>query len=260
MKKTGIIFFALLLLMSCGDQDFPYPGYLHVKPMYVEAAGGNMTVPIETDRSNITLAINEEDAQWCSYTVNGSNVNLTLAANAGEARSATIKVRAGNIDKNLGVYQWGPGVNEVKLVNSGWTATCSDEQASDGGGVNSIFTEVQTTYWHSEYGHDLPHWILVDLKDEYPLVKIRLGYRQYGSNYSGDTRVWSVSLSKDGQNFTEVASVDKGPVSATYAPTNPAYNDATFPSTTARYVKIEITQSNRGTNANVAAFIPFIGN
>lgn len=262
MKKIGILFISVLALVGC-KQDFPYPGYLHVTPgVFFEAGGGTESVTMETDHDGLAVGHEGELPSWLDYSSSGSNVVLQLADNSGDARSATINVRAGLIDRKLNIYQWGTGDNQIRLIDSGWTATCSDEQVSDGGGVNSIFSDDQSSkFWHSSWSPavPLPHWIRVDLKQEVPLSKIRLGWRN--NQYHSDTRAYTILLSTDDVAYTEVASVDRG-ASPERNPENntdiPPYTDTPFPITKARYVKINITQSNRGDNCNMATFIPYV--
>lgn len=263
MKKIGLLLVSVLILSSC-KQDFPYPGYLHVVAgTFIEADGGSESISVETDHESVMLQVDEAARSWLDYTANGSNVTLQIAPNTGEARSATIGVRAGMIDKTMNIYQWGTtGENQLRLINSGWTATCSDEQVSDGGGVNSLFTDDQSSqFWHSAWSPaaPLPHWIRVDLKQEVPLSKIRLGWRN--NAYYNDTKAYTISLSSDGTSYTEVASVDRGKSPARNPendPDIPPYTDTSFPVTKARYVEIFITESNRGANCNMATFIPFV--
>ena len=58
---------------------------------------------------------------------------------------------------------------------SKWTVlSCSDETASDGGGMTTVIDGDNGTYWHSKWdggNAPLPHWIIIDLGNELNAVK-----------------------------------------------------------------------------------------
>lgn len=56
---------------------------------------------------------------------------------------------------------------QYQYGTEGWSAlACSDETASDGGGIASLIDGDLNTYWHSQWeGGDapLPHWVVIDM-------------------------------------------------------------------------------------------------
>lgn len=261
MKRIIFIAFAALTLFSCKNDEAPYYGYAvfennkNESRIIVEQAEGSSTIQLNTDRGAGTV-VPQPGSEWCSGSVEG-NGELTLhyTANTEEStRVGVVKVILGLHQLTLQVIQRTTGTNHVEVLNPDegdplrWSATCSDVQDGDGGGVDAIFDDDQTNYWHSNYSDPapLPHWIVVDLKEEMNINQVRLGWRMYGSSVYMHVRRVEILYSTDGTNFIPTGGeilrepVDGKLTSADY----PAYTDCAFAIVKARYVKLNMTESN----------------
>lgn len=273
MKKYIFIILCFIILFSCKEDDYPYYGYAIFKEansvILVNKEGGTQTFTVDTDQKTGFIKA-AEGSEWCSGLVNDGKVTLNFEPHTGDVgREGEVTAFVGYHDFKLRIYQRSSGINHIELVNPDeadplrWTATCSDEQASDGGGITMIFNDDATKYWHSQYSplSPLPHWIIVDLKEEKDINQIRLGWRQYGDRYYINTKKTEILVSTDGLNYTSTGGIilrenTEGAVSSSkYTP----YSDCAFTTVKARYVKLYITESN-ATNGtcNVAYFKAFM--
>lgn len=91
-----------------------------------------------------------------------------------------------------------------------------------------------------------PHDITVDLGKVYTIGEVRISHAEAG-NESRDmnTSDYTILVSEDGNNFTEVASVKKNNLGNTVH---------TFKATNARYVKINITKPTQGSDTAVRIY------
>lgn len=262
MKK--IIFIALAILTtlaSCKEDEAPYYGYAvfennkNESRIIIEQAEGSSTVQLNTDRSSGTV-VPQEGSEWCSGSVDKGVLTINYTANTEEnTRVGFVNVILGLHRLTLQVIQrTNNGTNHVEILNPDegnamrWTATCSDVQDGDGGGVDAIFDEDQTNYWHSNYSDPapLPHWIIIDLKEEKEINQVRLGWRMYDSSVYMHVRKVEILYSTDGTNFTQTGGeILREPVDGKLTSSNyPAYTDCAFATVKARYVKLNMTESN----------------
>jgi len=265
MKSLSYILLTLLLIVTygCKEEDHPYVGYIKVDRAVVEAAGGSTTITADTDINSPIEATS--DADWVTATSNGKQITITVnEANPSteDFRTATINVRCGYRVTTFTVLQKYEGQEYLQYDWSTWTAIGSDVQASDGGGYPSLFTEDRTTYWHSQWSPAVPnpHWVVVDMKEELDVSMVRIGRRYYaanGNNYPS-IKVLEVQASTDGENYTSVGgftfalpwTAPDGTVVNGNSPLVPGYEDIMMPAvTTARYMKIIITDTNNTTGA-----------
>lgn len=269
MKKLFLISILASILFSCKDDDNPDNGYAFydsTDQIFANVEGGDIILPITTDQTNCKI-IPDEGSEWVKGRVDKYKVILELDKNDEPiGREGTGYILLGYNRLPFKVYQRSAGINHIELINPtenkklAWTATCSSEQLNDGGGVNMIFTENQTKeFWHSQWSPvaPLPHWVLVDLKEEKEINQVRVGWRQYGEKYYVNAKKTIIQISNDGQNFTDVGTIiremTEGTVSSEkYTP----YSNCSFEAVKARYVRMYITESNdekRG-SANIAYF------
>lgn len=271
--KIHIFLLALICLFSCKEDDIPYYGYAVLEngnKIVLDQKSGSLDIPVKTDIS-IGEVIPDEGSEWCTGVVKDGVITLTYTDNNGDyGREGSVLIRLGHHDLLLSIYQRSSGINHIEVENPigdetlSWTATCSDEEVNDGGGVNMIFNDDQTKFWHSGYSPSLaplPHWIIVDLKKEMDINQIRLGWRRYGDRYYVSTKRTEILVSTDGVNFTQTGGVivreaTEGSLSSEkYSP----YTDCPFPTVKARYVKLNITESNASNGTcNVAYFKVFM--
>lgn len=261
MKKIIFIALVVLTLFSCKEDDAPYYGYAAFENyksesrIIVDPSEGSSTIQLKTDFSSGTV-VPQEGSEWCSGSLEGNGVlNLKYTANTGETtRVGVVNIILGLHTLTLQVIQRTTGINHVEILNPDegdplrWSATCSDVQDGDGGGVDAIFDDNQANYWHSNYSTPapLPHWIVVDLKEEMEINQVRLGWRMYGSSVYMHVRKVEILYSTDGTNFTPTGGeIFREPVDGKLTSANyPPYTDCAFATVKARYVKLNMTESN----------------
>lgn len=269
MKKIIFITLCFITLFSCKEDDYPYYGYAVFEEdntvIYVNKEGGAQTFTLDTDQKTGRI-VPIEGSEWCSGSVKDGTITLNIEANSGDVgREGEVVIYVGYHDFKLRVYQRSHGIDHIELVNPAegnplrWTATCSDEQVSDGGGVTMIFNDDPTKFWHSAWSPlvPLPHWIVVDLKEEKEINQVRLGWRKYGNNYYINTRKTEILVSTDGINYTSTGGtiIRENTEGAVSSPKYTPYNDCAFSTVKARYVKLNMTESNASNGTcNVAYF------
>lgn len=131
---------------------------------------------------------------------------------------------------------------------SGWSVLdCSDERPDDGGGKDAILDDNLDTYWHSQWGPDmpLPHWLLIDLGEEYTIGGVEIIRRNSNTN----TKKLKFEVSMDNVTFVEAGEMDFGGVSNV-----DRSKTVTFPAVSGRYLKCWIVESNSAPHANIAEF------
>lgn len=261
MKKIIFIAFAVLTLFSCKNDEAPYYGYAvfennkNESRIIVEQTEGSSTVQLNTDLSAGTV-VPQEGSEWCSGSVDGSGlVTLNYTANSeANTRVGFVNVVLGLHRLTVQVIQRTTATNHIEVLNPDegdplrWSATCSDVQDGDGGGVNAIFNDNQADFWHSNYSlpAPLPHWIVVDLKKEMDINQVRLGWRMNGATVYLHVRKVEILYSNDGTNFIATGGeILREPIDGKISGSNyPPYTDCAFTTVKARYVKLNMTESN----------------
>jgi hypothetical protein len=96
-----------------------------------------------------------------------------------------------------------------------------------------------TTLWHSQYSpyQPLPHAITVDVGDQYRVSGLIYEPRQ-DNNANGNITSYTISLSSDGMNFSDVAGGDWADDAAS--------KTARFPDHTARYIRLTALAGHGG--------------
>lgn len=260
MRKIIFIVFAILTLCSCKEDDMPYYGYAQFENgasesrIIIDPTEGTSTIQLKTDISSGSIAP-QEGTEWCSGSVKDGVLTLKYAANTeNDTRVGFVNVVLGLHKLTLEVIQrTSIGVNHVEVLipEEGdplrWTATCSDIQTSEGK-LENIFNNSQTSFWHSQYSPNfpLPHWIIVDLKKEMDISQVRLGWRMNGANVYIHVRKAEILYSNDGTNFTSTGGkLFREPVDGKMSsPNYPRYTNCPFTPVKARYIKVNMTESN----------------
>ena len=275
MKKIFLIAFSALMLFSCVKEDAPYYGYAVFENnmkvasrVIVDQTKGTAPVSLKTDQTTGTV-IADEGSEWCSGTVADGVLTLSFESNeTPQTREGFITIQLGLHALRLTVVQRTAGVNHIEIINPAegdplrWTATCNAEQTGDGGGVKSIFTDIQTTFWHSSYSPSvpLPHWIVVDLQEERDINQVRLGWRMYGQNVYIHTKKVIIETSSDGVSFTPTGGeIYREPIGTALSSVNyPKYTDCEFNTVKARYIRLYMVESNASNGVcHVAYFKPY---
>ncbi|MEL5895675.1 discoidin domain-containing protein [Bacteroides sp. GD17] len=269
MKKLSYLLLFLLSAIVCGcsETEQPYVGYIVIERAVLDAsANSTTTITAETDLSSPIIMELEEGADWCTVTSKGKEITITAnSANTdSNYRTATVNVRCGYRETSFTVLQKYDGQEYLQYDWTRWTATGNGVESSDGGGYPSLFTEDRTTFWHSQYSGNppsLPYWIIVDMKEVLDIAKFDIGRRHYapsGANYA-TVKTMNIYASTDNENFTQVGSFtfqlpwtapDGTVVTGATSPLIPGYEEV-IPSqpVTARYIKLEITETNMSNNA-----------
>lgn len=268
MKKLSYLMLFLLsvIMYGCAETEQPYVGYIVVERAVVDAAAGSTaTVVADTDISSSIFVQVEDGADWCQVAANGKNITVTAtAANTAEAfRTATVYVKCGYRETTFTVLQKFDGQEYLQYDWTRWTATGNGVEANDGGGYPSLFTENRGEFWHSQYSTavPLPYVIVVDMKEELEVAKFDIGRRYYsvnGNNY-GTVKALNIYASTDNENFTAVGGFtfalpwtapDGTVVTSATHPLIPAFEEVILTApVTARYIKLEITETNMDNNA-----------
>lgn len=269
MKRLSYILLIFLLVattFSCKKDDIPYVGYIAVERVVVDAgSGASTTVTANTDINEaITATVDEAGAEWCSVSVNGKEITVTTTqANPSTAdfRMATVSVSCGYREESFTVLQKYEGQQYLQYDWTNWSATGSDVESSDGGGYPSLFTEDRSTFWHSQYSEpvpSLPHWLVIDMKEDLEVAMVRVGRRTYaanGNNYP-TVKTMEVYASTDNVDYAKVGqftfalpwTAPDGTVINGTSPLVPGYEDVVFDApVTARYIKLVITETNNDT-------------
>lgn len=138
-----------------------------------------------------------------------------------------------------------------KLDRTGWDVTCSSEKASDGGGRFMILNDDYTKYWHSQWSPNapLPHWLLIDMLKEQTISRIEVYRRVNAGKTNTDTKTVVIEVSLDGISFSQVGTISYGGDEAGLG--------IQFPPREVRYVKLNVTESNRAPFANLSSLCVF---
>jgi len=127
----------------------------------------------------------------------------------------------------------------------------SDQREDDGGGVNAVLDGDVTTFWHSYWGDPentpLPHWIIIDMKQEYNIMSIEIIRRVSGM--TTDTKTIEFEVSSDNESYEYAGKIDFG-TPEEFDGTTKQVNLASVK--TGRYLKVTVTESNRSPFSAIA--------
>ncbi|HCO68380.1 MAG TPA: hypothetical protein DIT04_11580 [Dysgonomonas sp.] len=152
-------------------------------------------------------------------------------------------------------------MNDFKEYSkSNWeVADVCGEIVGDGGGAKSILVDNHSTFWHNNYGDPddkLPHWIVIDMKEEIEIDMIQLGWRKHGDNYYYNNKVTEVYIgnSPDHEQITnKVGSLKTIPVGSSHANSqHQPYHNVGLDPAKGRYLKLVVTESNSGQTSIIA--------
>lgn len=277
MKKLSYLLSILLVAIfyGCKEQEQPYVGYIVIERAVLEAAeGSTTTLTADTDIPSEILLSVEEGADWCTVSASGKTITVKATQtnpDPSNYRTATVNVRCGYRTTTFTVLQKYEGQNTLQYDWTKWTATGSDVETSDGGGYASLFSEDRTKYWHSQYsdgGAPLPHWLVIDMKEELECISFAIGRRAYGENNYGSVKKLELWVSTNNEDFIEVGGftfslpweASDGTIVEGNSPLIPAEEVISLQEpVTARYVKLVITETNTSNGACQVAYFKAYG-
>lgn len=269
---------ALLLLFfssSCAEQEQPYVGYIVIERAVLEAANGSsVKITADTDIPSEIIMNVEDDVDWLTLSAKGKEITVTAtSANTDPVnyRTATVNVRCGYRETSFIVLQKYQGQNQLEYDWTKWTATGSDVEPGDGGGYPSLFTNNRSEFWHSQYSGGnapLPHWLLIDMKEELECISFAIGRRAYGDINYPSVKTMEVYTSLDNENFTKVGgftfslpwTAPDGTVVNGNSPLIPGEEVIKLSEPVkARYVKLIITETNNTTGVCQVSYFKAYG-
>ncbi|HEY7048867.1 MAG TPA: discoidin domain-containing protein, partial [Jatrophihabitantaceae bacterium] len=225
-----------------------------VPPVYLGSAGDTVDVsaqvadPGPSEAADVTLGIDGPNGWTIIPTVAGPTTlrpgqagtwHWTVTAPAGTAPGrypATLTLRyksageQGELTRDLPVLL---GI----VPHQGMTATA--DSAQSGYEPANAIDDDPTTMWHSQWSpfQPLPHEITLDLGASYDVSGVLYQPRN-DNNDHGIITSYTISVSPDGHDFTQVAAGDW--------PDSPAQKTATFAVHTARYVRLQALAGGAG--------------
>lgn len=271
MKKLSylLLLFLLVIVGGCAEKEQPYVGYIVIERAVLDAtANSSTTLTADMDISS-PIIVDDVDADWCEVSVKGKEITVTATSANTDSnyRTATVSVTCGYRETTFTVLQKYNGQEFLQYDWTRWTATGNGVETSDGGGYSSLFDEDRSTFWHSPYSYSvaLPYILEIDMKEELECAMFHIGRRYYvnGNNY-GTVKTMNIYASIDNQNFEKVGGFtftlpwtapDGTVVNSTTSPLIPAYEEIVLPSpVVARYIRLEITETNMTNNACQVAY------
>lgn len=148
--------------------------------------------------------------------------------------------------------QWEEALpTEYKYDRSEWKVlSCSDETASDGGGMSTLIDGDLGSYWHSQWDGGeapLPHWAVIDMQAPRAISRIEV-YRRPGNTDAKTAQVFiGTSPDADSAGWTKIAE-------GVFSDTDKL--EMEIPSSTSttqgRYLKLLLPDSNRDPFISIA--------
>ncbi|MDR2145453.1 MAG: discoidin domain-containing protein [Tannerella sp.] len=136
-----------------------------------------------------------------------------------------------------------------------WTViACSDQTASDGGGMTTVIDGDVNSYWHSQWDNGnapVPHWVMIDFGKELYASKFDL-YRRVNNTDNKNVELYlGNSPDADNGEWTKVGE--------TVITDNKMEVNSLDKSVTGRYLKIVFVNSNRDPFTNLAEIYMYGG-
>lgn len=148
--------------------------------------------------------------------------------------------------------QWEEALpTEYKYDRSEWEVlSCSDETASDGGGMKTLIDGDLGSYWHSQWdggNAPLPHWAIIDMQAPRAISRIEV-YRRPGNTDAKTAQVFiGTDPDADAAGWTKIAE-------GVFSDTDKL--ELEIPSSTSttqgRYLKLLLPDSNRDPFISIA--------
>jgi F5/8 type C domain/Abnormal spindle-like microcephaly-assoc'd, ASPM-SPD-2-Hydin len=186
-----------------------------------------------------------------SVAVGGScTVTVKFTPTTGGTRTGTLTVTSNANNSPLSVGLTGSGISSSTNIAAGRPASAS---SANGPFVAANMTDADpSTYWESVNG-TFPQWGQVDLGQNFSIGKVTLKLPP-STAWGARTQTLSLLGSADGSSFSAIA----GSAGYTFDPNaNDNTVTITFPATTARYVRVNITANTGWPAGQVSDFEVF---
>lgn len=132
------------------------------------------------------------------------------------------------------------------ISRTGWTAvSVSDEKESDGGGKKSLIDDNLGTFWHSQWGPDLPlpHWAIIDMGT----AKTTAYFDVYRRSGNTDAKTVQIFLGNSSDPATGWTLAGEGVFAS-----GDLLKVTNTTGATGRYLKIYLPDSNRAPFTSIA--------
>lgn len=267
IKEPNVYFSSLESSIKIESVDEPYSQTLRVAVDFSNL--WDITVEIDADEEAVEAYNAQNGTQYkllpaSAYTFTPVPVTINVDENFAEFEAVlntdnvdyddfllpiSIKqVSRFSIDEDRSTHYMTVSRPAERMNREGWSIAdfSSEEAVGEGAGQGTAANVLDGntgTFWHSEWAYatgQLPHHITIDMQKEVTVAGIDLQRRVNNS----DTRAGNFYISSDNQTFTLIGSFEMA-----------AVNEAqTFKVNTSngRYLKVEITESNRAPFANLA--------
>ena len=193
--------------------------------------------------SNVAVTGDFSQTNNCTSIAAGGScaVTVTFKPTASGTRTGTLIVTSNANNSPTAVTLSGSGIGSTTNIAAGQPASASSVNSPY---VASNLTDPDpSTYWESANG-SFPQWAQVDLGQSYSIGQVTLKLPP-STAWGARTETLSLLGSTDGSNFSTIV----GSAGYTFDPnSNNNTVTITFPATTARYVRVNIT-ANTGWNA-----------
>jgi len=185
------------------------------------------------------VEVSTDGSSWVNVVpVRTGNGSVTDTFPTVTARFVRITVTGNTANKNAHIIEtsvYSPSGSEARVVVVGASSSSNDGGFPPSSAIDGI--ESLLNGWWSAYGTSLPQWLKLDLGS---LVSINQVVTHF---YDGDARTYTyyVEVSTDGSSWVNVVPVRTGNGSVT----------DTFPTVTARFVRITVTGNTANKNAHI---------
>lgn len=271
MKKIYLLLLVTLVFSACKEDNVPYPPTIGVANTTVSKEAQTVSLPIVSDMKVLNVTMDESGASWCSFEWNESEIIVDVQANKLIPRQVTFNIEGEVRSVTTVLSQEGRKLSDFEEHSkANWEiADVCDEIVGDGGGAIAILEDSHSTFWHNNWANAddvLPHWIVIDMKEELSVDMIQLGWRQYGDSYYYNNRVTNVYIgnSPDPAALTnKVGSLTTIPIGNSHVDSkHEPYHNVGLDKAKGRYLKLEVTESNSG-QTSIIAFVKafqYVGN
>lgn len=262
MKKILIFFLALITLSACKEDDVTVIPNLFVENTTITKEAQTITMPIVADMKVLNVTVDESGASWCSVEWTEDEIVATVKANRLIPRDVILTIEGEMRTVTTTLSQEGVNIDDFKEYDrSNWKVIgfCG-EIVGDGGGAAAILKDGNDTFWHNNYGDSkdvLPHWIIIDMKEEINVEMVRLGWRKAGDNYYYNNKVTNIYIGNSPEHEkllnNRVGSLTTIPTGKSHASKDhKEHHNIGIEPTKGRYLMLEVTESNNGQTSIIA--------